>query len=304
MIQLPQLHESLLLANERLVDRARRRARLFRTGMLSSVAAVSIGGAAVAGQALWGPVLGREDGNRPTASGTPVPAEQRDLLGVLRRDQTAADRGATAREALAAATRRYRGVRLADVRLLRAGSGSVPSLLLVPVADLEPVAGAGAGGKDALCVVSSTGGEEAGVQCHSVADLEAGRVTGGVGGQVWGVVPDAVSTVVVADRSGRDRTIAVEGNAFTLQASTVPPGRAAVVWHGADGRTIAPVGGAPMTLPEIPSTADPLPPGYRDCGPAEGGVVPRSVACGADARKWVPRRGEAVPIPLPSTGTP
>lgn len=303
MIQLPQLHESLLIANERLVDRARRRARLFRTGMLSSMAAVSIGGAAVAGQALWGPVLGREDGNRPTASQTPVPAEQRGTLGALRRDQTAADRGAAARLALAAATRQYRGVRLADVRLLRDG-GRDSSLVLVPVAGLDPVAGSSAGGSDVLCVAVTDRGEAAAARCYTDTDVRAGRVTGAIGDELWGVVPDDVASVVVPEGRSGGRTVRVDQNAFTVRASSVPQDRQTVTWRRDDGTEVIPEGGAPMLL--FPSEAEsaPLPPGYRDCGADEGGVVPRSVECGAEALKWVPPKGEAIPIPLPSDGTP
>ena len=46
MIQLPQLQESLLLANDRLVDRARRRARRATRSAGSGIAAASFASAA------------------------------------------------------------------------------------------------------------------------------------------------------------------------------------------------------------------------------------------------------------------
>lgn len=289
-MQLPQLHESLLIANERLVDRARRRARLFRMGALSSVAAVSVGGAAVAGQALWGPVLGHEDGNRPSASATPVPTEQRSLLGVLRREQTPADRGAAARGALAATTRQYRGVRLADVRLLHEEAAG-EALVLIPVAGLAAVPGVTSGGADVLCLATGRRGDASTSTCHSADDLRHGRVTGVVGDAAWGVVPDGVVAVAVRLADGERREVPVVDNAFTTTGEALDPRRRDALWLGPNGREILPEGAQPMRLPLVESPGA-IRPGYRDCGPAEGGVVPRSVACGEDARRWTPPVGE------------
>lgn len=292
MIQLPQLHESLLIANERLVDRARRRARLFRTGMISSVAALSIGGVAVAGQALWGPLLGREDGNRPIASQTPVPAEQRSLLGALRRDQTPADRGAAARDALTAATRRYRGIRLADVRLLASDSAGT-TLLLVPVAGLTAETRYAARPDDALCVAAGRDGVPVSATCFSLDDVRRGRATGGVGGDGWGIVPDGVDAVEVSVDGGGTRRVPVADNAFTTAGPQVDAGRRDVTWIGDGGQPVVPEGGGRMVL-GIDERAAPsaIRPDFRDCGPGRGGVVPKDVACGAEARRWRPAPGE------------
>lgn len=291
MIQLPQLHESLLIANERLVDRARRRARLFRTGMLSSVAALSIGGVAVAGQALWGPILGHEDGNRPTASQTPVPAEQRALLGVLQREQTAADRGPAARGALAAATRRYRGIRVADVRVLR-GDATDVTLVLVPVAGLTAETRYAARPDDALCVASGLDGRPESSTCFSADDVRRGRATGSAGSagtEAWGIVPDSVAAVAVPTPDGGSRRVAVADNAFRIDAAQADPERLDVTWIGTDGATVRPEGGRPMTLRTLAGLArSPARPGSHDCGPDRGGVVPQDVACGADARRYTP----------------
>lgn len=292
MIQLPQLHESLLIANERLVDRARRRARLFRTGMLSSVAAVSIGGAAVAGQALWGPVLGHEDGNRPTATGSPVPAEQRSLLGVLRRDQTATDRGAAARAALAAATREYRGVRLGDVRLMREGRDG-DTLVLIPVAGLAATGRPGTSSRDdALCVATGRNGDVSSLSCFSAQDVRAGRAVGLADLDTWGVVPDGVTAAVARTPGGGEQRVAVTDNAFSLPASRVDPEHREATWIGEDGRTIETAGGTRMTLVVNQGVPGSIRPGFRDCGADRGGIVPTDVACGAEAERWRPAPGE------------
>lgn len=248
MIQLPQLHESLLLANGRLVDRARRRARRFRLGLMTSAAVVSVGGAAVAGTALWGPVLGFEDGNRPSASSTPVPSAQAAVLGVLGADQTAADRGPVAREALALLTRQYVGIRVSGVRVLRA-SATGEALVLVPVAELAPVAPGARTGRDEVCVYARVRTGNAGGRCFATDDVRRGAATSTEGPMAWGLVPDGVARVVVHTRGGGTVERDVERNAFTVDAAVVDPATGLVDWLDAEGRAVTPEGGAPMRLP-------------------------------------------------------
>lgn len=247
MIQLPQLQESLLLANDRLVERARRRARRFRLGLMTSAAVVSLGGAAVAGTALWGPVLGFEDGNRPTASSTPVPASQLAVLGVLRRDQTAADRGPVAREALALATKQYVGIRVASVRVLHdAPSGK--ALVLVPVANLQPVAADAPSGVDDVCVVARTRPRDLAVQCFGTDEVRRGLAAATLGDLGWGLVPDGVARVAVRTRTGGTTELPVASNAFTVDTGLVAPDRPEVEWLDDEGRTVVPEGGTPMRV--------------------------------------------------------
>ncbi|MDO9409748.1 hypothetical protein [Patulibacter sp.] len=248
MIQLPQLQESLLLANDRLVDRARRRARRFRLGLMTSAAVVSVGGAAVAGTALWGPVLGFEDGNRPSASSTPVPSAQAATLGVLGRDQTVADRGPLAREALASVSRQYAGVRLAGIRVLP-GWTAGSALVLVPVADLRAAAPGSPAGQDQLCVHARVSASNSARSCFGTEDVRRGAATGSIGALAWGLVPNGVSRVVVHTRAGGTVERDVDGNAFTVDASIVDPDTGLVDWLDAEGRAVTPEGGMPMRLP-------------------------------------------------------
>jgi hypothetical protein len=299
MIQLPQLQESLLLANDRLVARSRRRAQRFRLGLMTSAAVVSLGGAAVAGVAIWGPELGREDGNRPTASASPVPQAQSDTLGVLARDQTAADRGAVARAALAAASRRYVGIRLDAVRVLYRPTPTT-GIALVPVADLRARPGAAPGPiGDALCVHTQEAADDFDVRCVTVADVREGQAVGIVGDRGWGLVPDGVARASVAGAGGRETEVPVRSNLLTVPSSAYRGGSGVVEWLDADGRTIVPEGGAPMTLPEVVASSAAVPPGYHDCGAGRGRVVPEEIECGPPAVRWGERFG-----PRPGGGQP
>ncbi|MEV4421077.1 hypothetical protein AB0L40_14005 [Patulibacter sp. NPDC049589] len=299
MIQLPQLQESLLIANERLVDRARRRARLFRTGLVTSAAVVSIGGAAVAGIAIWSPQLGHEDGNRPSLGGTPVPADQRAALGVLRREQVAADRSAVAQRALVSFTRQYQGIRPDAVRVVHR-IGATDGIALVSVADLEQRAGDARtpAARDALCAYTATGADAQNAACFSLADVRQGRATQRLGDLSWGLVPDGVASVVVHRRDGSPSRIPVASNVFTTDGTTIDPARPEVEWLGADGAAIEPAGGARMTLPVGQDAPAEALKGFHDCG-ADGGIVPEDVACGADARRWRPKAGQLVPERAP-----
>ncbi|WP_157260531.1 hypothetical protein [Patulibacter minatonensis] len=247
MIQLPQLQESLLIANERLVDRARRRARLFRTGLMTSAAVVSVGGVAAAGIALWDPPLGHEDGNRPSLSSTPVPAEQRAVLGVLRREQTAADRTAVARRALTVLTRPYQGIRLDALRVVVQGPGD-DGIVLASVADLQPrtVVPATAA-KDALCVYLATGPDSS-TKCFGLTDVRRGTATGRTGDLVWVLLPDGVARVVVHEPGGADREVPVTSNVLALDAGEVDPRASDLRWLAQDGSDVTPNGALPLLV--------------------------------------------------------
>lgn len=302
MIQLPQLHESLLIANERLVDRARRRARLFRTGLLTSAAVVSIGGAAAAGLAIWDPPLGHDGGGRPSVSATPLPAEQQALLSVFRRDQTAADRGAVAQRALLAFSKEYRGVRLAAVRSIYA-DGAGTGIVLIPVADLQARAAPTATARaDALCAFASSderGVVTDGLTCFGSDDVRAGRVSYGLGDLLWALVPDAVSRVVYHGTDGEDHVLPVRRSAVTVRAGAVAPERPEVEWLDADGRTLTPAGGEAMRMSPGRAASAASTSGFHDCGPDDGNVVPTDVPCGPAARRWVPEDGQGVPATAP-----
>ncbi|MGX6448567.1 hypothetical protein ACVU7I_10945 [Patulibacter sp. S7RM1-6] len=238
MIQLPQLQESLLLANDRLVARAQRRARRLRLGLFTSVAVMGVSGAAVGAGALWGPILGHEDGNRPTPSATPVPQAQAARLSVLRRPQTNADRGAVAQAALRDADRRYRGVRTGAVRTLT--SGGPASLVLVPVADQRaPTTAAGRLGqpttRDALCLYIRMSASARTSKCFSGADVERGTVVVGANDTTAGLVPDGVDAVRVPLRAGGTRDVPVRENAFVTTTGDIDPTTPRGTWI-VDGR--------------------------------------------------------------------
>lgn len=80
--------------------RRRRRTRSRRIGLLA-VGGVVLSGSAIAATGGWHPVLGSAAHRpRPLAARTGVPADQLAALAILRRPQTAADRGPLVRSAL------------------------------------------------------------------------------------------------------------------------------------------------------------------------------------------------------------
>ncbi|WP_210491897.1 hypothetical protein [Patulibacter sp. SYSU D01012] len=289
MIQLPQLQESLLLANDRLIERAQRRARRFRLGLFTSVAVVGASGVAVGAGALWGPILGHEDGNRPTSSATPAPSAQVQLLSVLRRPQTAADRGPDARAVLRAATARYGGLRTDTVRRV----GTLPdgrSIVLLSVERLAPrVDAAPQAQRDALCLYLVRRTTVSQSNCVSVGAVEQGRASLITADAAAAVVPDGVSAVRIQLRSGGTRDVPVKDNAFVADTSDLAPASPVARWLGADGRVLpkgTDVAGAP-----IPAAA----PGWHVC--ADKYTVPEDVPCGPQARRWRPAPGQAGPLP-------
>lgn len=297
MIQLPQLQESLLLANDRLVERAQRRARRFRLGLFTSVAVVGASGVAVGAGALWGPILGQEDGNRPTAGTSDVPAVQRDMLPVLARDQTNADRGPAAQVALRDATRRYEGIRTGAVRLV-ADDGHGGGLVLVPVEHVDPrdqsaLAPGTASGDDALCLYEVQDGAAATNRCFTEPQVRAGTAAVAVGDTAGGLVPAGVSAVRMSLSTGGTRDVPVRDNGFLVDtrglARTSPVAR----WVDDAGRLT----GGFSVLQLAPERNAPLPHGWHRCGADL--VVPADVRCGREARRWRPAPGQAVPYRAP-----
>jgi hypothetical protein len=157
-----QFEEQLIAAAERLfaapvaapvAPRARLRSR---RAALATCAAALLGGTALAATHPWSPELGTPQFREPppTASADAPPHSQLEVLGVLRRAPTAADRGPEVRAAL-----RYlsgistHGIRTDYIRRLDAGASGGP-VTLVPVAQWRPAAGEAAK-RDALCVFAA-----------------------------------------------------------------------------------------------------------------------------------------------------
>lgn len=296
---LPQLQEALVVASDQMVARRRRRTQRFRLGLMTSAAVVTLGGGAVASQTLWAPLLGWEDGNRPSVSHEPAPAAQADRLGVLRREQTAADRGPAARTALTSMSRRYVGVRVSAVRVIADGRGA--SSVLVPVTTAKgTTAGVAAKSRlaaqtrdDALClhVVYDDAAAGGALRCFTTADLAQGGAMVLSGETIRGVTPDGVARVRFSGARGVLRDVPVRDNLFVTSFADVE-GATRLSWVAADGRPVPLARGAASHPVTIPVVAPELPRNVHDCGKALGGVVPRTIPCGPRSRRYVPEVGD------------
>ncbi len=168
MTVLEGFSHDLAAAGERLARRDLVRRRHARFAALAVAAILAIAGAAVAATAIWQPQLGDDRRGHPTASGSAPPADQLEHLGVLRRDQTDADRGAQSRYALSFQDPSLKGIRTAYVRLL----GTRPDgrgYVLIPVASWQGI-------RDALCLWDQDV-EGGGQSCFSTEQIRDGRAT-------------------------------------------------------------------------------------------------------------------------------
>ncbi|HEX8122202.1 MAG TPA: hypothetical protein VF549_13150 [Solirubrobacteraceae bacterium] len=150
-VLLKSLSVGLEAAAERHARRAARRRRQTRLAGVLAIALLGLTGAAAAtGTLFWQPELGNESQGHATASPADVPSAQRDVLAVLRRPQTDADRGAAARYAVSWVGKDFHGVRTNSVRVLSNGA-------VLFSAERGPA------GEDSLCLF--------------LADKEAGGIT-------------------------------------------------------------------------------------------------------------------------------
>lgn len=247
-----------------------------RRALVVAVLLVAVAAPATAATGVWRPLLG--DGSRegPTPTSSRAPADQRALLGVLRRPQQPSDRGPQTDYALKFLTRGVGGVRVADIRLLHAGAGAV---VLIPVArfGLESAHGAqplGAArtGSNGLCLFAADTqdgrADGGGFGCYTTAEISRGRATASVGSHVYGLVPDGVRTVQVKFSDGGVSEATVDDNlfAYSAPASGLP---------GAIVRDATWYDGAGVRVRTVPGTSIPSPtevdPATSLCDPA----VPR-----------------------------
>jgi hypothetical protein len=225
----------------RLRNRIARRVRVPRRrgpaiALAALLVAVPVAAAAVGG---WNPF--DEPGRSPhfpapSRSQAGVDPELSATLGVLRRPQTDADRGAAAsRAARAYSGERYKGAHPEGIRLVDPRRG----IVLVPF-DQIPVPTDPAGRplpgidpatyRNAVCLVERSSDGFDGIGCHTVAKIRSGRAISEAGGTVTGLVPDGVARVRLVH--GSDVVEAdVRDNYFT--ASSAPP--TSVDWLREDG---------------------------------------------------------------------
>lgn len=215
---------------------------------------LALGSTALAATGAWRPLLGNERLGHPTSSRSEVPAEQLQMLGVLRRPQTDADRGPQVENMLRNALSNrseaggVTGVRTDSIRRIAATSKS--TWIMVPVkrvAAPKRVPGT-ANERDMICVLmgeppsSGKGFSKVGYgrSCRSTQDIALGRLAGGAAFgrhlQLWGVVPDGVAKVKARLRGGNGITATVRDNAYVIDATI--PERAWIghyIWYDRNG---------------------------------------------------------------------
>lgn len=153
-------------------------------GVAIVAGALTVGGVAYASGWLWSPQVGDpQSDSRATISRSPLPNDQRALLGVLRRAQTDKDRGAGTRAALRFQGGDMVGVRVDAVRLLgeTAGGGAV---VLIPTKRVDASRGQvpGQASKDSLCLWITDLVDGGGQTCKSLGAMRAGKLTIGLAG--------------------------------------------------------------------------------------------------------------------------
>lgn len=177
--------------------RPRRQLRM-RHAFVIGVGMLVASGAATASSVWLAPAGNRLYGFNPGLSPSAPPASQLAALAVLRRPQTAADRGSDVQAALADVNEFTLGLRSDYVRVLaRTGAGAV---VLAPV-ERRDAASAGTTGSaaiaNALCVYVPVNGVTVGetTHCWTTQQLLAGSAIAEVGGHAYGLAPDGVTAV-------------------------------------------------------------------------------------------------------------
>ncbi|HEY1774598.1 MAG TPA: hypothetical protein VGG41_00435 [Solirubrobacteraceae bacterium] len=221
------------LAGRRLPSTHRRR-RTARWPWLTRPVVVGLilaafAGTAFAAVAIWTPLLGNPQyGYSPGAATSAPPADQLAALGVLRRPQTDADRGALSTAALTYINDYTKGVRTAYVRLLATIGGE--AFVLVPVEERDAASPGGAAPTasapltNAVCVYvadASTTHEHA--ACWSLAEVLAGTAWAQFDGLFYGLAPDGDSAATLTSVGGTPISAPISSNLFVI---TLPPSNA------------------------------------------------------------------------------
>lgn len=259
------------------LSRARRR-RVRRRGAVCAALIVLVTPPALAATGVWRPQLGDGRTPAPEISADAPPPDQLAMLGVLRREQSEADRGVASRYALQfVGSGSITGVRTNRIRLL-AQSNDDRGVVLVPVERYhrQPVplpedAPAAVREQinpppvqDALCVFQLDV-DGAGTSCWSTADVREGRAWMALGRRSFWLVPDGVAKVR-AEYAGHD----------PIEA---PARENAVIYSRPDERaferriTFLDADGNPVRVIERPNGPGGPPPAVPAAGATRSGVV-------------------------------
>lgn len=218
-----------------------------RRGPLAGVLALLVAAPALAITQPWSPTLGRPGIDPPvTTDGSPVLAQAREVLAVLRRPQTAEEREQAAPLLRGIVGGQVQGVQTDAIRALRDGWALVPARRVRN--------GPSSTAPDQLCVTDGTT-----IGCGAARTVRTLGV-GGVGASSTattfnGLVPDGVARVRFTAAGGREtggsdppvsREAAVASNFYVLVVPQVAPPRTIDAPEGWEGPSRIPAPPTPV----------------------------------------------------------
>jgi hypothetical protein len=252
MTLIPEVHDALAHAVGT-VQPQRSRWRPARRTLLLTAGAIVISGSAIAATGGWHPILGDDHRGHPQPAHTSVPADQLAALGVLRREQTSADRSPDVRQILRLLPRReINGIHVDGIRLLRQRADSATVLIPTEREGSHDPGYPSSLQRRVLCVLTGItrapesghfpGGFSAGGTCGNVQQLRTTGISATVGSDrgyiLGGLVPDGVRRVVIRLRHHRLVRASVRDNYYEVNTGKeVAPGWP-MRWIDANGRTI------------------------------------------------------------------
>ena len=200
--------------------RSRFRAVLAQAAALAVIAAIAV--------AVW--PNAPADPEREVRPATPQNAA--DVLGVLRRPETEADRGPAAQDGRKALARSLS----ADAVFRLVGTTDDGRGIMIGAAsEVERHGGGPPGAGVCLHYPDSLGG--GGGACWTADDIAKGHSYGNVGDDFNGLAPDGVERVIVVTAEGEE-TLPVRDNFFQARIGNLPE-IAAVIMHDEKGRPVA-----------------------------------------------------------------
>lgn len=219
---------------------------LRRRGLMALVAVVVVAAPALAITEPWNPTIGRPNIDGPvTSDRSPVAAAATDVLAVLRRPQTAADRDGAAPLLKGIVGSQIDRVQTASIRLLADGWA------LVPATAVQAAPGRSVG--EQICFTngrSTTCGSARGLSSTGIAGSEATATAT----TFTGLVPDGVARVRFVGRDGSTKEVAVASNFYELVVDEIAPPRMIDAPKGYDGPARIP--GPPLPVAGVTEWLD------------------------------------------------
>lgn len=244
MSYVDDLKHELVAASERLTGQPtaalprRRRAPFSSRALGIAVVGLAVSATAIAATSAWQPLFGAPGDPQPRVAQTAPSADLMALLGVLRRPQTAEDRGSSTRAALRFFGTLTQGIHTNYIRHLPAGEGGLQATL-VPATSSRSIPGREADHVACLFVAERTADAGGAGSCYTSAQIQSGAAIGALGSVFYSLVPDGVARVVLRDDDGA-HSVEVHDNFYEDGGShpgqRIPRRVRVIEWLDAEGR--------------------------------------------------------------------